>query len=928
MLSISCEMNVVNDVKCESSHRRSVLSRIEAAVSRSGNVHVPSTSETHACTSCASADNNQSVDNGQSSQETASRSQQSTRPRSSTSCRIGRGLSRVGGGAEKKKLPEGRSPIVPTAVAERLAAFRNKREGNNKNNLTLSNILSLAAVQREIQDNHVIQPSSPHRLSRGQLRERSSGQRSDSYSAREGSTRLPPPKNETMLARIPRDLARSALAFVSADFVRPLFGDGLDPLSVKSLSYVTPEVNKKIRMQLLGQHWFTNRFIGSQEAQQAELEFSLMVSRYQLQRVRGRLFLAGLVTTLSAIEPFVARDRAGVTNILLYVFVRTVVPCLLFLLAAGLCSWSRTRGLWRLLVCLTCILAYNAILWPDALTNRAYWSGPRQDYSTMLQCLWLLIAAQFTALAFSLDFVHVLVTVLIQWVCFVLGIVNQWKLWRSDHLALCVAFARGEFDVQDEQSAAEGLFWCNVTGARHSRSTEGVSVFEASLVALLGVLILLASVNRSNRFERQSFVNQYVLLHKTVSEEKKKRGGERMMLALFSNPNAPLQLHLKPLQLGQELKFLLRSIPPSDLAVEPAAALEDVKAAIERCHPRLVLFSGHSFAGSLAFELPNGRIELPTPQLFIEQLEKAQQLCCCFLNGCNTGELAHQIVQQLPWLKVICWTSVAEDAAARSFALGFYDAVGAILASGEDIAKPNSNFIELSFWAGLERFASDGFRLGDPSLFLHPPSHPHSFRPVFSPTCFGCTPPVHGDVQLYRAAPGWIMGLDPAETTSMVERLVIDGHKFEQSLHTWEAIGKDGKPVGGLERDGSSKSLALSISGLSVSSVSSAGDGSSETDFEVGWPGGGGGGSNCTACAAASPPSRVPVRPPLRSSAQARGPPALSTIKSESNAEAASAESDTGSESPPPVARREDSANSEDTVAEPDMANIPIGFRI
>lgn len=907
-----------------SSRRRSVLSRIEAAVSRSSNVHVPSTSETHACSPCPSANKNQSVDNGQSSQEelAANGSQQSTRPRSSTRCRIGRGLSRVGGGAEKKKkLSEGRSPVVPTAVAERLAAFRNKREGNNKNNLTLSNILSLAAVQREIQDNHIIQPSSPHR-------ERSSGrvgQRSDSYSAREGFMRLPPPKSETMLARIPHDLARSAVAFVSADFVRPLFGDGLDPLSVKSLSYVTPEVNKKIRMQLLGQHWFTNRFIGSLEAQQAELEFSLMVSRYQLQRVRGRLFLAGLVTTLSAIEPFVARDRAGVTNILLYVFVRTVVPCLLFLLAAGLCSWSRTRGLWRLLVCLTCILVYNAILWPDALTNRAYWSGPRQDYSTMLQCLWLLIAAQFTALAFSLDFVHVLVTVLIQWVCFVLGIVNQWKQWRSDHLALCVAFARGELDVQAEQSAAEGLFWCNVTGARHSRSTEGVSVFEASLVALLGVLILLASVNRSNRFERQSFVNQYVLLHKTVSEERKKRGGERMMLALFSNPNAPLQLHLKPLQLGQELKFLLRSIPPSDLAVEPAAALEDVKAAIERCHPRLVLFSGHSFAGSLAFELPNGRIELPTPALFIEQLEKAQQLCCCFLNGCNTGELAHQIVQQLPWLKVICWTSVAEDAAARSFALGFYDAVGAILASGEDIAKPNTNFIELSFWAGLERFASDGFRLGDPSHFLHPPSHPHSFRPVFSPTCFGCTPPVHGDVQLYRAAPGWIMGLDPSETTSMIERLVIDGHKFEQSLHTWEAIGKDGKPIGGLERDGSSKSLALSVSGLSVSS---AGDGSSETDFEAGWPGGSGGGSTCTECAAASPPSRVPVRPPLRSSAEARGPPALSTIKSESKAEAASAESDTGSESPLPVARREDSANSDDTVAEPDTANRPIGFRI
>ena len=45
--------------------------------------------------------------------------------------------------------------------------------------------------------------------------------------------------------------------------------------------------------------------------------------------------------------------------------------------------------------------------------------------------------------------------------------------------------------------------------------------------------------------------------------------------------------------------------------------------AIARCKPRLVLFSGHSFAGSLAFELPNGRIELPPPELFIEQVRDA-----------------------------------------------------------------------------------------------------------------------------------------------------------------------------------------------------------------------------------------------------------------------------------------------------------------
>ena len=75
---------------------------------------------------------------------------------------------------------------------------------------------------------------------------------------------------------------------------------------------------------------------------------------------------------------------------------------------------------------------------------------------------------------------------------------------------------------------------------------------------------------------------------------------------------------------------------------------------------------------------------------------------------------------------MICWSSVAEDAAARSFALGFYDAVGAMISSGDAIT------IELCFWAGLERFTADGFRLGDPSHWLHPPGHPHCYVPDFT----------------------------------------------------------------------------------------------------------------------------------------------------------------------------------------------------
>ena len=195
------------------------------------------------------------------------------------------------------------------------------------------------------------------------------------------------------------------------------------------------------------------------------------------------------------------------------------------------------------------------------------------------------------------------------------------------------------------------------------------------------------------------------------------------------------------------------------------------------------------------------------------QLEKADLLHCCFLNGCNTGELGHRIVQRLPWLKVICWTSVAEDAAARSFALGFYDAVGAFLSTGEETQIESS--IEIAFWAGLERFAADGFRLGDPSLYLHPPAHPHAYRPDFS--CHGCCPPVHGEVQLYRAPLAWSSaGLDPS-VDAVVERLVLDTADIGESGFCWEAIGADGKPV----RDPRGQKSPMGSRGTELSEVES-----------------------------------------------------------------------------------------------------------
>ena len=84
----------------------------------------------------------------------------------------------------------------------------------------------------------------------------------------------------------------------------------------------------------------------------------------------------------------------------------------------------------------------------------------------------------------------------------------------------------------------------------------------------------------------------------------------------------------------------MRSIPEGSLSCEPAASFVDVEQAITRCDPHLILFSGHSFAGSLAFELPNGRIELPPPALFIEKLALTSRLQCCFSTAAPGGSRA------------------------------------------------------------------------------------------------------------------------------------------------------------------------------------------------------------------------------------------------------------------------------------------------
>jgi hypothetical protein len=144
------------------------------------------------------------------------------------------------------------------------------------------------------------------------------------------------------------------------------------------------------------QHWFTNRFQGSLEASRAEEEFYMFVSRYHIKRVRNRLLITAFALTLSAIEPL----TAPMPEIIPYLILHTIVPVFITLLAAALCFIRRTRPYWRIHVVVAGLGAYNAVLWSDAVIDVSGWSAASQDFSTLLQCVWVIIFAQYFALRY------------------------------------------------------------------------------------------------------------------------------------------------------------------------------------------------------------------------------------------------------------------------------------------------------------------------------------------------------------------------------------------------------------------------------------------------------------------------------------------------------------------------------------------------
>jgi len=132
-----------------------------------------------------------------------------------------------------------------------------------------------------------------------------------------------------------------------------------------------------------------------------------------------------------------------------------------------------------------------------------------------------------------------------------------------------------------------------------------------------------------------------------------------------------------------------------------------------------------------------------------------KRLECIVLNGCKTDGIGRHLLSIAPAVSVVCWCTLAEDNAARAFSLGFYKAVQEML-NQERQSRSNQKPYEVArfpileaFEAGCDSFLRDGYHFGDPDDYLHPPGHPHQYRPNFT-ECNLCSPPVHGECLLLR----------------------------------------------------------------------------------------------------------------------------------------------------------------------------------
>ena len=103
----------------------------------------------------------------------------------------------------------------------------------------------------------------------------------------------------------------------------------------------------------------------------------------------------------------------------------------------------------------------------------------------------------------------------------------------------------------------------------------------------------------------------------------------------------------------------------------------DISQAILDESPRIIHFSGHgTSAGELCFEDETGQTKTVTPKALGALFELiAEQVDCVLMNACYSAVQAEAIAKHIKY--VIGMDKGIGDSAAISFAVGFYQALGA-----------------------------------------------------------------------------------------------------------------------------------------------------------------------------------------------------------------------------------------------------------
>ncbi len=148
------------------------------------------------------------------------------------------------------------------------------------------------------------------------------------------------------------------------------------------------------------------------------------------------------------------------------------------------------------------------------------------------------------------------------------------------------------------------------------------------------------------------------------------------ILFLAANPVNTTQLRLD--EELRDIKAALQMATYRDrfqLEAVSATRIEDMRRAMLRFEPQVVHFSGHGEGGSIYVEDKNGNARAVAGDAFANFLTNFPSVQCVVLNACYSEELGAAITKTVQY--VVGMQTAVEDSAAISFAVAFYDVLGA-----------------------------------------------------------------------------------------------------------------------------------------------------------------------------------------------------------------------------------------------------------